>query len=348
MDGSDNEAASRVEPTIAVIGAGSIGGATAAMLARSGHSVEIVCKHDRLAEKIRRQGIDLSGRLGSARVRMPAVAKVGELSGRKDIVFLATKAQDMAAPARELLPFLTDGSLVVSLQNGICIDALSEIIGRNRVVGCIVGWGSTMRDDGSIEVTSSGSYVVGRPDGVVDAPLKQIAALLSDILPTRITTNIYGALYSKLMINACINSIGALSGLPMGAMLAERRVPRIFQAILREAEGVARAARIVVEPYSGQFKLYRIITGAGPFSTALSGFFSLLVRLLGYGDVRPSTLQSIERGRTTEIDWLNGYLVELGRLHGAATPVNERIVEMVKEIEQGRRAIGTANLDDLY
>ncbi len=331
-------------PSIAVVGAGSIGGVTAALLAKAGNDVELVCKHEWLAEKVRQTGIAVRGKLGELTIAMPAVAEIGELSGKKDIVFLATKAQDMMEPVRELLPHLHERSVVVSLQNGVCIDALAEVFGRERVVGCVVGWGSTFHEDGSIEVTATGSYVIGRPDGSSDETLKLVQRLLAGILPTKISANIYGALYSKLMINACINSVGAVTGLPIGGMLRARSVPPVFQAIVREANQVAAAAKITIEPYSGQFRLYRLLTATGPFAAAFRGLFVGVVNLLGYGTVRSSTLQSIERGRPTEIDWLNGYIVELGAKHGVATPANERIVALVKEIEQGKRRMGLSNL----
>lgn len=332
---------------IAVVGAGSIGGVTAAILSRAGCEVEVVCKRASLAEKIRSTGIELRGRLGTFHAVMPAVAGVRELSSRKDIVFLATKAQDMEGPARELIPYLEEDSVVVSLQNGLCVDPLAEIVGRERVIGCVVGWGGVLRGEGIVEVTSRGTFVVGSPDGSQSGRLREVRDLLSLVVPTRVTPNIYGALYSKLMINACINSIGAVTGLALAPMLAQKEVPPLFLRILGEARAVARAAGITIEPYSGQFNLYRILSASGPVSSLLRGVFGALVSLLGYGSVRSSTLQSLERGRPTEIDWLNGSIVALGDRHGVDAAVNRRIVEIVKEVEAGRREMGPANLREL-
>lgn len=334
-------------PRVVVVGAGSIGGAVAAVLRRNGVAVEIVTKRESLAGKIRDFGIEIRGRLGEFTVAVPAVASVAELSGRADMVLLAVKAQDMVKPAHQVLSLLDEQSVVVSLQNGITLDSLGEIVGRGRLVGCVVGWNAIMEGEGSVRVASKGSFVVGRPDGTSDPHLQRTQELLSHILPTRITANIYGALYSKLMINACTNSVGALTGLSMGPMLKQRGVPEIFRRILREASEVAQAAGIEIEPYSGQFNLFRILSAGGPLSSVLRGVLSLLASSLGYGRVRMSTLQSLERGRPTEIDWLNGYIVDLGHRHGVETAVNRRVVEMVKEIEQGKREIGTENLAEL-
>lgn len=332
---------------ITVVGAGSIGGVVAAVLHRRGIGVELVCRREEQAVTIRSEGLELTGRLGSFRARVPAVSTVDALQGRKEIVFLATKAQDMLAPARQLLPYLAPESVVVSLQNGVSVDPLAEVIGRERVVGCVVGWGSTMESDSRIRVTSRGSFVVGRLDGSHDGRLERIRELLSLIQPTRTTENIYGALFSKLMINACINSVGAATGLPLGKMLTFRDAPRLFQRILSEAAAVAAAAGITIQPYSGQFNLYRIFSAGGPAAIPLRGLIALLVRSLGYGGVRSSTLQSLDRGRATEIDWLNGYIVALGTQHGVETPINRRIVEVVKEIEQGKRAMSADNLAEI-
>ena len=117
---------------ITVVGAGAIGGVTAGFLAREGYDVEIVCKYEDLADKIRHKGIHVFGVGGDFSVVMPAFAKVTELSGTRDIVLLATKATDMIEAARELLPYLKDSTAVVSMQNGICEEALAGVVGRER------------------------------------------------------------------------------------------------------------------------------------------------------------------------------------------------------------------------
>lgn len=329
---------------ITVVGAGSIGGVVATVLRRRGFEVELVCRREEQAAAIRSRGLELTGRLGSFHVSVPAVSSIAETAGRKGVVFLATKAQDMLAPARELLPVLAPDSVVVSLQNGVSVDPLAEVVGRERVVGCVVGWGATMESDARIRVTSRGSFVVGRPDGTSDAQLEHVRELLSLILPVRITANIYGALYSKLMINACINSVGAVTGLSLGEMLAQREVPLLFRRIIAEATAVAEAASIAIEPYSGQASLYRLFSAGGLLAVPLRGLIALLVRSLGYGGVRSSTLQSLDRSRSTEIDWLNGYIVELGARHGVEAPINRETVRVVKEIERGERGMSPDNL----
>lgn len=124
---------------IAMVGAGAIGGTTAALIANAGHDVEIVCKHKALADQIGSEGIDIIGIIGNHRIKMKAVEAIADLSGPKDLIFLATKANDCVAAANDLRPFLKPEAVVVSLQNGISEHALAEVLGKDRIIGCVVG-----------------------------------------------------------------------------------------------------------------------------------------------------------------------------------------------------------------
>jgi len=331
--------------SIAVIGAGAVGAVVAALVSEAGYNVEIVCKHADLAERIRTEGIHLTGAKGEHRVAMPAVADVAELKETKDIIFLATKATDMLEVAEELLPFLKDTSVVVSLQNGICEDALGGIIGRDRIVGCVVGWGSTMHSPGEIEMTSTGEFVIGTIDNRPDPRLRSIAEMLNTVAPVEISSNIMGSLYAKLIINSCITSLGAVCGLYLGEMLSKKKIRAIFIEIMREAMAVANAMELRVEEYGGKINYYTLLRGAGFFDNLKR---HLLIRMIGfkYRRLKSSSLQSLERGKPTEIDFLNGYIVAKGEEYTVSVPVNRRIVQMIKEIEEKKREISPDNFND--
>jgi 2-dehydropantoate 2-reductase len=139
---------------IAMVGAGAIGGVTAAFIHQRGWDIEIICKHQEIVDKIAAQGLYVSGIKGEQRFRLKAVKNISDLSEPKDLVFLATKANDCISAARQLNAFLKPDSAVVSLQNGICEEALAETLGRNRIVGCVVGWSATYRAPAELEITS--------------------------------------------------------------------------------------------------------------------------------------------------------------------------------------------------
>jgi 2-dehydropantoate 2-reductase len=332
-------------PRIAVIGAGAIGGVTASFVSMAGWDLELVCKHQEVVDRARSQGLHISGVRGDHHVRLNGVKDVGDLSGPKDVVFLATKATDCTEVAERLLPFLTPNSAVVSLQNGICEDALAAVVGRERVIGCVVGWGATMIGPGLLEVTSDGEFVIGNIDGQADDRLPLIKQMLDAVVPTRISKNIMGELYSKLVVNSCINSLGVITGLELGKLLALRKVRNIFIGIMEEAISVAGAMGLHVEPGGGgKLDYYRFLGRRGWWADFVRHG---TIRLIGfkYRRIKSSSLQSLERGRKTEIDYLNGYVVAHGRELQVPTPLNEAVVDVIEEIEAGARKIGIANLD---
>jgi len=332
---------------IAMIGAGAIGGITAAFIQQAGQDLEIVCKHQDLADKISNQGIHVIGIKGECRVKLKAVKTIADLSGPQDLVFLATKSIDCLAAARDLLPFLKPESLVVSLQNGICEHALARVLGKERVIGCVVGWGASFNAPGELEVTSEGEFVIGNIDHIADDRLPPIRNLLDTVQPTRISTNIVGELYAKLVVNSCINSLGVIGGVRLGRLLADKRMRIVFIAIMREAMAVAAAMQIKVEPGAGARLDYTaFLKGQGRLADLKR---HLTIRLIGfkYRQIKSSSLQSIERGRRTEIDFLNGYICDRGKELGVPTPVNDAVRAMVLEIEAKKREMSLDNVDEL-
>ncbi len=331
-------------PRLAVVGAGAIGGIVAAFLAREGHRPCLVTKHPETARLAREPGLHVRGVRGEFTQPVEAVARVDELPGTQDVVFLATKATEAQDAAMALLPFLHGESLVVSLQNGICEEALCQVLGRDRVVGCVVGWGATMHGPADLEMTSGGEFVLGDLAGRDLPHLAVLGRMLGVVVPTRISANIMGELYAKLIVNSCINTLGAISGLFLGQMLAIPRARALFTAVMREAMAVAAAMGLTVAPGGGgKLDYYRFLKGDGLLARWRR---DLTIRAIGhkYRRLKSSSLQSLERGRPTEIDYLNGYICQKGRALGVPTPVNLALVGLVKEIEAGSLKIDKANI----
>jgi len=332
------------DKSILVVGAGSIGGISAAILKNAGYNVEIVCKYEDYRDIIRHEGLKVSGVKGSFHEKMKAFVSVKDIDNKKDIILLAVKATDMIEAAEDLKPFLKKNSLVLSMQNGICEPELGRVLGNDHIVGCIVGWGATMNKAGDLEMTSTGDFVIGYIDRIADDMLKEIAALLGTILPVRITVNIMGHLYSKLIINSCITSIGALTGLLLGQMMRLGKARKLFIEIIREAIELADVLQIKVEDYADKLNYYEFISRRNSIYE-LKRHITLILMGLKYRRLKSSSLQSLQRGKLTEIDYLNGYISANGREYGIPTPVNEAIVKMIHEIEDGKRQITPANLN---
>jgi 2-dehydropantoate 2-reductase len=334
-----------VSTRILVVGAGAVGGITAAILAREKHDVWLIAKHPELAEKISGEGMRVSGHCGNFSIRVPAVAKAAELDGKFDFVFMATKADALINVTREILPYLHEQSRVVSMQNGICEEALAAVAGGIRTIGCVVGWGATMLAPGKVEMTSGGEFVIGNWGRDRDEKLEEVAGILRHILPTKTTHDILSHLYSKLIINSCITTLGAISGLYLGQMLSKRYIRNIFIEIIREAIMVADAMGIRVMPYAGKLDYYRFLKPG-----IMASFRRhLTIRIIGfkYRKLKSSSLQSLERGRKTEIDYFNGYISSKGKTCGVHTRVNSKLTRMVQEIENGMRSISVNSLMEI-
>ncbi len=332
---------------IAVLGAGAIGGVTGARMTQAGWDVQVVCKHTEAVGLGKEPGFHIFGIGGDSHIPVRAVQTTAELQGPLDVVFLATKAGEAIEAAESFLPILKPDASVVSLQNGICEEALAKVVGQERIVGCVVAWGATFHGPGRMEITSEGDFVVGRLDSMVDARLEAIREMLSAAAPARITTNIIGELYSKLIVNSCINSLGVIAGVPLGQLLAVKKIRVIFISIMSEAMAVADAMKLTVPPGGGGKLDYSRFLGNKGWLGELKRH--LTIRIIGYKyrRIRSSSLQSLERGRRTEVDFLNGYICQQGKRCNVPTPVNDAIVAMIHEIEKGNRSVSMANLDGL-
>ena len=233
---------------------------------------------------------------------------------------------------------------MLSLQNGVCTDALAAVVGESRAVGCVIGFGATMHAPAELEMTSTGEFIIGRENGDASG-LEPIREALSAVVPAIISDHILSELYSKLIVNSCITSLGAICGLRLGEMMKRRDARTIFLAIIFEAMAVAHAMQLAVPPYGGKLDYEKLIRGTSPLDN-LRRHVIIYVVGLKYRHLKSSSLQSLERGRPTEIDYFNGYIAQKGATYGVDCPVNRRLVGMVKEIENGKRSIKPENLAD--
>ncbi|MFC2089392.1 ketopantoate reductase family protein [Bacteroidota bacterium] len=325
---------------ICVIGGGAIGGIVAAILKKNEHDVCLLVRNKEHAKEIKEKGLNITGHCGSIHVQIPAYCVVTNLKKRPDIILMATKAPEMPDAIRSILPLIPEETLVVSLQNGIVEEELASIAGKNRTVGCVVGWGATLHSSTEMEMTSSGEFVIGYLDMEADGRIRELAEILSKILPVTISQDILLHLYSKLIINSCISTVGAICGLTLGKMMSKRSYRNLFHDIIREAIEVAKAMDWQIPPYAGKLDYYKLLE----WSTFRQHIFLILFGFK-YRKLKSSSLQSLERGRKTEVRYFNGYIAKKGREFKVATPVNDRMVELVEEIENGKRQISQENLN---
>ncbi len=335
-----------------VMGCGAVGGVIAGGLLRAGHDVVIVAHNAEISRVVDADGLRIITPDGRWTVPATAHTDLDVVQGPFDAAYLAMKATDVERAARDVSAYLAPQGYVVTLQNGVVEDRVGEILGRERVIGALVGWGATMHAPGVCEMTSRGELVVGELDGRVTPRVEQLKTTLETAVPTVISTNIYGALWSKLAINCVITTLGAATGQLLGQMLSRRAVRRLALDIISEVVDVAEACGVSLEPIGGTLDIYRLYL---PPESRPRGFsFDKLIKhtiMLAVGlrfrRVKSSMFQSIERGRRPEIDFMNGYVVEQGQEKGVPTPVNAALTALVREIAVGTRSMSPDNLQGL-
>lgn len=327
-----------------LIGMGCIGGTVATLAYEGGYKIDVVVNSEEKAEMLREEGFTLTGAKGDHKVKMNTYNGVASLEGEYDICIIATKYQQMPDIAERMLPHLKKDALVVCMQNGILVRQLADIVGEDRAVGIMIGFGATKLGVNAVEMTSLGEFYIGMLGARKPEKLEYLKELLSTCLPTKIDDNIEGRLYSKLIINSCINSLAGITGKPLGQLVDDRTACNVFLEITREAMRTAKKMGMKVPKY-GKLLEYRMLM---LMDNAVYNFIcTMVVKMVSkakYKDVRPSTLQSLEAGQKTEIDIMNGLISQYGRENGVPTPINDKLTQMIKEIENSERKICMENL----
>ncbi len=329
---------------VLVIGAGAIGGTVAVLLKNAGYDIRIMCHSDSTKELIEKEGFYLHGAKGEHHVNFKCYSDYSQIGDEKfDYIIIATKYAHMAECAEDSLGVIADGGLVIGMQNGILTEELGEIVGRDKVVGCMIGFGATRNKANDVTMTSKGEFYVGMLDGRRPKSLDAFAETLRIVLPTEVTMDIKARQYSKLIINSCINAVAGITGKTLGEILKDGRARDLFLNIAREGMAVAKAMKLKVPKYGIMLEYRALALGNNKIYNSMCKFVVMMVGKL-YSDVKPSTLQSLEKGEKTEIDVLNGYFAQHGDELGVPTPVNHKLVAMIHEIEEGKRKMTSDNL----
>ena len=319
---------------VAVIGAGAIGGTIAGLLARAGHSVQVVARGEQLAA-LSHNGLRLTGGWGDFTARVDAVES---LTVSPDITFLTTKAQDAAVALSANAEILV-GIPVVVVQNGLeAITTAQRAAPRSDIVGGLALYAASYLSPGSITVTTTGPTFLGGPV----LPALYASKILGAVMPVELIENFEGAQWTKLIVNH-VNGLSAITGLSVQEVIGDRQLRAIMTETMREAVRVARAGDIEFAPLQGLS--HRPLSALVRVPTPVAQLLPLLMkRRMGSRPNPGSTLQSIRRGQPTEIDYLNGAVVLRGAAAGVPTPVSAGLVEMVHEVEQSGEFIPVATV----
>ncbi len=317
---------------IAIIGAGAVGSTLGALLARRGQDVTLIGRPAHVAA-IRSDGLRVEGHLGEFTIQVKAAET---LDFRPDLALLTVKTQDVVAAVRDNLTCLTDVPLV-TLQNGVRSDELvASLLPQSQLLSAVVRVAATYLSPGRVTVLEQGMLVVGRPVGRRDVQVNQVARVLNQAVPTHVSDNIQGAHWLKLLVNLN-NALPALTNCPMSQVAADPYLSRLGVGLMREGLRVADCAGIRLEALPQiPVGFIRLIVRL-PIGVVTRMLSAMARRIDTQSPLLGSTLQSIRRGRPTEIDYLNGEIVKLGQQVGVPTPLNAKVVELVHRVEETGR-----------
>ncbi len=326
-------------------GAGAIGGTIGAYLARAGHDVTLVDRDGDHVRAVNEGGLRIEGPIETFTARAPAFT-ASDVTGAWDTVLLCTKAQDTERAAAQLAPHVTPGGCVVSVQNGLNPLVLNETFGQARVLGSFVNFGADYLSPGTVHYAGRGAVVVGEQDGRLTERARTIHAALRDFdADAVLSDNVLGYLWSKLGYGALLFAT-AVTNDSIADALARPEDRAMYVALGREVMRVAVAHGMRPEAFNG-FDPTAFLPGGTDLAANAS-----MDDLVAFNRRSAKTHSGIWRDlavrrRRTEVDAQLGWVVRFGREHGLPTPITARLVELIHELEDGRRELSRANLDEL-
>lgn len=314
--------------TIAVIGSGAIGSLVAGYLKEKGRAVLLV-GNPAAVGAINASGLSISGVRGNIKVKVDIADR---LNRPCDLAVLAVKSQDVEKAIKNNLDLLKN-SLVLTAQNGIQADNIaSRYIAKEKIISSIVMFGSTCIEPGKVVHNFEGDWVIGKPFGANDAGVEKTAAALGEIFPVTVTSDIRGMKYLKVFVNAN-NCIPAILGTSMQEAFADIDISRISIAIWREGFDIITKAGIELASLP-DFPLERLTKLLSLPAAEAAKIFSGIMVNLSKEPLYGSILQSIKRGKPSEIDYINGEFVNISRQNNTGAALNEKLVELVHRVEK--------------
>ena len=306
-------------PRIAVLGAGAVGCYFGGMLARAGAPVTLIGRPPHVGA-IARNGLFFDGLHFQQQIPVSASTQVSA-AGDAEIVLFCVKTLDTEEAAKSLVPHLAPGAALISLQNGV--DNVERIRSAAKIdaFAGVVYVAAAMTAPGRVKHSGRGDLVLGdlpgraEEDGGRQRQLERIASLFQRAgVPCRVSENVEGELWMKMIMNCTYNAVSALGRAQYYRATSNPWARAVMVKVIEEAVGVARAAGVRLPEVN-------MVEAVMEISETMANATS-------------STAQDLARGKRTEIDSLNGYLVRRGAEVGVATPVNQTLHALVKLLEE--------------
>ncbi|MFG6150210.1 ketopantoate reductase family protein [Halobacillus sp. B23F22_1] len=311
---------------IAVLGSGSLGIIVGALIKQGGYDVELIDVNQENVNALNQEGAKLTGFLD---VTIPVTAKhPNDFNDKYDLVFLLTKQVYTAASLESILPFLHQDSIVCTLQNGAPEEKVASIAGSSRTISGAVGFGATWSGPGVSKLTTKFNtmkkyaFDVGELNGEITERIKVVKAVLESVGHCEISTNIQGVRWSKLLMNATFSGMSAALGCTFGDVLKDSEAMRVLANLADETIKVAHSHRIKLEHMQGKDFEFLELEHQNEIPNKLDFYNEVWGP---HAHLQASMLQDLQKGKPTEINYINGHVVKKGRESNVQTPFNQLV-----------------------
>jgi 2-dehydropantoate 2-reductase len=299
---------------VAVMGAGAVGCYYGAMLARAGHEVVLIGRPSHV-EAVCANGLRLETKSFDEQVKLDASTEAGAVRGAHLVLF-CVKSTDTESAAAQIKPHLSPDALVLTLQNGVDNDErVRSVLPSNDVAAAVVYVSTEMAGPGHVKHHGRGELVIA-PSRSSEQVAQHLAAAG---VPTQISGNVRGSLWAKLVLNCAYNALSAIAQLPYGELVKGQGVAEVIRDVVAECLAVAKAEGVAIP---------------GDTDAAVRGIAQTMPSQYS------STAQDLARGKPSEIDHLNGFVVRRGEALGVPTPANRVLFTLVKLLEGKQQKAG--------
>jgi 2-dehydropantoate 2-reductase len=336
--------------SVAVLGAGAIGGPIGGLLTESGHNVVMIDQWPAHVDAMKSRGMrvvvgpmEAPERDFTVDVRAYHLCEVCKFKQRFGIVFLACKSYDTRWMTQLIEPHLESDGVLVSVQNSLNDEWIAPIVGNARDIGCVIMGGGELVEPGYVWRTRPMGhpyFMLGELDGRNSRRLEQVVHVLGDAGITRTTANIWGAKWSKLIYNCMVSALSALTGKRSSELIDDPRYMRAFVELGREASQVGIALGYSSEPVFG-LTAEKLLHSSEEFVAGI-----VRKRSKDASEGRISMVQyDIRNGRPTEVcGYLNGLVVLKGKQASVPTPMNQAVTNLILRMERGELKEDISNL----
>ena len=325
--------------SIGVFGAGAIGGVVGGFLSRAGHDVTLIDTWVEHVDQINKNGLIVTNQEASYRCKPKAVHinKLQEIKEQFDIGIIAVKSYDTEWATYALKNYVKEKGFFVDFQNGINDLRIADIVGKENTLGCIITIsaaafepGHTWRTDNRKDVC----FKIGEVSGEITERLKDFVAMMQSVGLSDLTEDLIGERWSKLMVNCMANPLAGLTGWGTSKVRTEPLTQNIAIQIASEVVQVAKSEGYKLGKIMGMQPEDFVDAASGKNIEEIKNQFLDAAKQAGSAS-RPSFGQDVLKKRRTEINYLTGYVRDIGKKNKISTPFCEKITEIVNTLGVG-------------